>query len=58
MPVRAEGNKIIEKKTGKVVGRAKTPEAAKRAARVKNAVVYGGFKPARRKPARSSEGSY
>lgn len=61
MPVEAKGNKIVEKATGKVVGHSKSPEMAKRAARTRNAVVYGGFKPTkkgRNKPSRRSESSY
>lgn len=51
MPVHAEGTKIIETATGRVKGRSRTPEMARKAARVRNAVVYGGFKP--RRPKRS-----
>ena len=54
MPVHAEGNKIIETATGRLVGRSKTPEQAKRAAQVRNAIVYGGFKPTKKRgPKRS-----
>ena len=61
MPVEARGNKIIEKKTGRVVGTSKSAEMAKRAARTRNAIVYGGFKPTREKrkgPARTRTGAY
>lgn len=41
MPVFASGSKIIEKATGKVKGTSKSPEMAKRAARVRNAIAHG-----------------
>ena len=47
MPVEARGNKIYEKKTGKEVGRSKSPEMAKRAARVRNAVHFSDWRPAK-----------
>lgn len=47
MPVEAKGNEIIEKATGKVIGKSKDAETAKKAARVRNAIVFGGFKPTR-----------
>jgi len=45
MPVRAVGNKIIEKATGRVVGVSKNAKNAKAAARIRNAITEGGFKP-------------
>jgi hypothetical protein len=47
VPVRADGTKIVEKKTGKVIGHSKTPELAKKAARVRNAIHYSTWKPPR-----------
>ncbi len=58
MPVEARGNQIVEKATGKVVGKSKSPEMAKRAARTRNAITFGGFKPTRKKPTKSTTRSY
>jgi hypothetical protein len=41
MPVTTRGKKIVEKATGKVVGTSKSPAMAKKAARVRNAVLHG-----------------
>lgn len=57
MPVHAEGKKIIETATGRIKGRSRSPELAKKAARVRNAVLHG-WQPTRRKPARSGTGAY
>lgn len=46
MPVVARGKTIVEKKTGKVVGRSTSAAKAKRAARARNAARHG------RKPTR------
>lgn len=53
MPVEARGTKIVEKATGKVVGTSKTPERAKAAARVRNAIAYSTWRPTRKTPKRS-----
>lgn len=45
MPVRAEGNKIVEISTGKVVGHSKSPDIAKKAARVRNAIHFSNWRP-------------
>lgn len=50
MPVISKGNKIVEKKTGKVVGQSKNAAKAKRAARVRNAITEGGFVPEKPRP--------
>lgn len=47
MPVRAEGNKIIEISTGKVIGHSKDSASAKAAARVRNAIHYSNWKPSK-----------
>lgn len=47
VPVRAEGNKIVEIATGKIVGRSKTPEKAQAAARVRNAIHFTNWRPTR-----------
>jgi hypothetical protein len=47
MPVRAEGNKIIEISTGKVVGHSKDAATAQAAARVRNAIHYSNWKPSK-----------
>lgn len=36
MPVTTKGRKIVEKRTGKVVGRGKTAASAKASARIRN----------------------
>lgn len=56
MPFEARGNQIVKKTTGKVVGRSKSPEQAKRAARIRNA--FGYRKDARRAPHRATRSSY
>lgn len=53
MPVEARGNEIVEKLTKKVVGHSKNPQMAKRAARVRNAVHFSTWRPAKRAPKRS-----
>lgn len=59
MPVEAKGTKIIEKSTGRVVGQSDSPEMAKKAATVRNAIIYGDFKPTQhRGPIRRRESSY
>jgi hypothetical protein len=45
MPVRAEGNKIVEIATGKVVGKSKDASMAKKAARVRNAIHFSNWRP-------------
>jgi hypothetical protein len=45
MPVRAEGNKIVEVEGGKVVGHSANPEMAKAAARVRNAIHFSNWRP-------------
>jgi hypothetical protein len=45
MPVRAEGNKIVEVASGKVIGHSKTAERAKAAARVRNAIHFSNWRP-------------
>lgn len=53
MPVEAKGKKIIEKKTGHVVGHSKSEAMAKSAARVRNAIHYSTWRPTKRGPKRS-----
>lgn len=53
MPVEARGTEIIEKLTKKVIGHSKTPEMAKRAARVRNAVHFSTWRPTKKVPKRS-----
>jgi hypothetical protein len=48
MPVVARGKKIVEKKTGRVVGTSTSAAKAKSAARARNAARHG-WKPTRRK---------
>jgi len=48
MPVVARGKKIVEKRTGKVVGRSTSKAKAKSAARARNAARHG-WKPTRRR---------
>jgi hypothetical protein len=45
MPVRAEGNNIVEISTGKVIGKSSSPEKAQAAARVRNAIHFSNWKP-------------
>jgi hypothetical protein len=45
MPVHAEGTKIVETSTGKVVGKSANPEKAKAAARVRNAIHFSNWRP-------------
>lgn len=45
MPVKAKGNQIVEIETGKVIGHSKTPERAKAAARVRNAIHFSTWRP-------------
>ena len=47
MPVKAVGKKIVEKKTGKVVGTSTSHAKAQRAANARNAARHG-WKPGRR----------
>jgi len=51
MPVKSVGKKIVEKRTGRVVGRASSTENAKKSARARNAARHG-WKPSRRKRGR------
>lgn len=55
MPVEARGNEIVEKETGKVIGKSDNPEKAKAAARVRNAIHFSNWKPTRG-PKRPSHG--
>ena len=48
MPVKARGKKIVEKATGRVVGTSKATGMAKKAARVRNAILHG-WKPTGRR---------
>ncbi len=48
MPVKAVGNKIVEKATGKVVGKSTSHAKAQRAANARNAGAHG-WKGTRRK---------
>jgi hypothetical protein len=48
MPVKARGKNIVEKSTGKVVGRSTSAAKAKSAARARNAARHG-WKPTRRR---------
>ena len=41
MPVKAKGKSIVEKRTGKVVGRSKSAAMAKKAARARNMAHAG-----------------
>jgi hypothetical protein len=45
MPVRAEGNKIVEVSSGKTVGKSANSERAKAAARVRNAIHFSTWRP-------------
>lgn len=45
MPVKPKGKQIVEKATGRVVGHSKSEAMAKKAARVRNAITEGGWKP-------------
>ena len=51
MPVKARGKKIIEVKTGKVVGRSKSAKVAKRAATARN-MAHAGIPLTKRKKKR------
>jgi hypothetical protein len=44
VPVRAEGNKIVEVASGKVVGTSSSAEKAKAAARVRNAIHLSNWR--------------
>jgi len=55
MPVEARGNKIYEKATGRVVGHSKSPDMAKSAARVRNAILHG-WKPTQKRGPKKSIG--
>ncbi len=48
MPIKAVGRRIVEKATGRVVGRSTSTAKAKSAARARNAASHG-WKPTRRK---------
>jgi len=48
MPVKAVGKKIVEKATGKIVGKSTSAAKAKRAARARNAARHG-WKPTRKR---------
>lgn len=48
MPVKAKGKKIVETKTGKVVGTAKSKADAQRSANARNAARHG-WKPTGKK---------
>lgn len=54
MPVEARGREIVEKATGKVIGKSKSAEMAKRAARVRNAIHFSTWRPTQRGPKRST----
>lgn len=48
MPVKAVGNKIVEKATGKVVGKSTSHAKAQRSANARNAATHG-WKPTGKK---------
>lgn len=47
MPVRAEGKKIVEVASGKVIGKSDSTEKAQAAARVRNAIHFSNWRPTR-----------
>lgn len=48
MPVERKGNKIVEKATGRVIGKSKDAATAQKAVNIRNAITEGGFKPTKR----------
>lgn len=47
MPVKSRGRKLVEVKTGHIVGRCKSKKSCKSAARARNAALHG-WKPKKR----------